>query len=177
MDNITQKDIDSFETIYNRFYTPVYRFLLKRLPNKELSEDLTSEVFYTCLKNFSKYDPSKAAIATWIYTIAKNKLKNYFRDRKEVFSIEYKDFSNAFSYEADMDEAIFLTQMNTHLIASFETVSERERKIIELRYLSGFTSDEIAKEVGTSAGNVRVILTRTLKKLNKYFEDNRIRWD
>ena len=177
MENISQEDIQSFEMIYNRYYIPVYRFFKKRINSKEVCEDLTSEVFYACLKNFGKYDSAKASVSTWIFAVANNKLKNYYRDNKQSVSIDDEYIQNTLFDNTDMDSAIFLTQLKTHLDIALGSISEKERSIIKLRYFAGLTSEEIAKEVGTSAGNVRVILTRLLKKLAKYFKDNELRWE
>jgi len=166
---------DSFESIYNRYYLSVYRFFLKRQIARELCEDLTSDVFYSCLKSYDKYDSSKATVATWIYTIANNKLKNHYRDKKDFVPLEVAH--DALHKSADMEGAVFLTQMKIHLDAALSTVSEREQSIIKLRYYSELNSSEIASELGITAGNVRVILTRALKKIANYFEDNEIRWE
>jgi RNA polymerase sigma factor (sigma-70 family) len=76
-----------------------------------------------------------------------------------------------------MDGAIFLTQMKTHLETALGLLTERERSIVKLRYFDDLTSEEIAVLTDITAGNVRVILTRALKKLAKYFENNGIRWE
>jgi len=175
MEHFSQDDIQSFELIYNKYYASVYRFFIKRLSSKEVCEDLTSEVFYSCLKNFDNYDPAKASIATWIFVVANNKLKNHYRDKKDLTPLE--DTYNALFDNADMDEAMFLTQMKIHLDTALDSATERERSIIRLRYFTELSSEEIATKIGISAGNVRVILTRTIKKLAKYFEDNGIRWE
>ena len=177
MDVLSEEILNSFENVYISFYIRVFKFFTKRVNSKAECEDLTSEVFYSCLKNFNKYDPSKASLATWIYTVAWNKLKNYYRDKKETLSVEDASISSVLFHDTDMENAIFLTQMEKHLKVALKTVSERECIIVELRYFSGLNSDEVAKELGITAGNVRVILTRTLKKLAEYLENNGIRWE
>jgi len=171
------RDKEEFETIYNRYYLPVYRFFFKRLANKEVCEDLTSDVFYSCLKKYDSYDPSKAAVATWIYSVANNKLKNHYRDRKEHTSIDETDSPIDLPDNTDMDGAVFIMQMKEHLASALKSVPELESEIIKLRYFSGLSSDEIAVQVGKSAGNVRVILSRTVKKLADYFEEHGISWE
>lgn len=171
MDGISLEHIESFEAVYNRFYAPVYRFYAKRLSDKCVCEDLTSDVFYSCFKNYGSYDPSRASVATWIYAIANNKLKNYYRDKKITCSIDEEGFFINLPDDSDMESAIFMSQMRECLFQALDTVSARESTIIKLRYFSDRTSDEIAAEVGTTAGNVRVILTRAIKKLAIYFEE------
>ena len=166
--------LTEFEDVYNRYYLQVYRYFIKRLGNKEVCEDLTSDVFYSCLKKYDTYDPSKAKMSTWIYAVANNKLKNYYRDRKNHISVD--DTGNFIDLPdgTDMDRAVYLTQMKEYLDAALDTLPDRERTIVRLKYFSDLNSDEIAAQVNTSAGNVRVILTRASKKLAAYFEENGI---
>lgn len=168
--------LPEFEDVYNSYYIPVYRYFMKRLGNKESCEDLTGDVFYSCLKSYGSYDPSKSKISTWIYTIASNKLKNYYRDKKEHVSIDGTEAISALPDGTDMDKAVYITQMKEHLTAAFCVLSERERTVVKLKYFSGLTSEEAALQAGTTSGNIRVILTRALKKLAVYFDDNGIEW-
>ena len=46
------------------------------------------DVFTACYKNYSNYDPQKASLGTWVYTVANNRLKNYYRDRKELAQLD-----------------------------------------------------------------------------------------
>jgi len=176
-DNSTQAELESFEAIYNRFYVPVYKFFAKRLVSKELCEDLTNDVFYLCFKNYDKYDPSKASVTTWVYSIANNRIKNHYRDKKECILTDDVNTVVGMPDSTNMDGAIFLSQMKTRLSEALELLPDKERSVILLRYYSDLSSDEIAQKIGTTAGNVRVMLTRTLKKLANYFEENGIRWE
>jgi len=54
--------------------------------NKEIAEDLTSEIFLKALKNFATYNPDISQVA-WIMTIARNHVINHWRDQKEVIDV------------------------------------------------------------------------------------------
>ena len=121
MEDVPRENYESFEMIYNKYYIPVYSFFRKRLSSKEICEDLTSEVFYSCLKSFDKYDPAKSTVATWIYVVANNKLKNYYRDRKDILTIDDTYAYDPLPDDTDMDGAIFLAQMREYLNAALRT--------------------------------------------------------
>ena len=79
-----------FQQIYSDYYEKIYAFLFFKVNNKELAEDLTSDVFVSVYKNLHRYDASKSFISTWLYAIAYTQLKNYYKSRKDVVcSIEY----------------------------------------------------------------------------------------
>ena len=79
-----------FEQIYDDYKDKIYEFIFYKVSNKELAEDLTSDVFISVYKNLHRYDAEKSFITTWLYAIAYNRLKNYYKSRKNnVYSIEY----------------------------------------------------------------------------------------
>ncbi|MDR1766243.1 MAG: sigma-70 family RNA polymerase sigma factor [Lachnospiraceae bacterium] len=176
---------ESFEDVYNRYYQPVYRLIFQRVGSREQAQDLASDVFYACYKHFDRFDPAKASMSTWIYTIANNKLKNYYRTRSgaggKVISLYEESMEQAppreLTFEEDMDGAIYLEEMRRYVKQALEALPERERKIVVERYFEELSSWEIAKNSELTPGNVRVILTRALKKMAVYFERNGIAWE
>jgi len=73
----------SFEAFYNKNLDRIYRYVFFRVGrNRDVCEDLVSEIFMKALKHFEKYDPDISESA-WIYRIAHNHLANHFRDTKQ----------------------------------------------------------------------------------------------
>ena len=65
-----------FEEIYRDFKDKVESYIRARVNDHHVAEDLTSDVFFKCYKNIERYDPEKAAVSTWVFTIVNNTLKN-----------------------------------------------------------------------------------------------------
>jgi len=166
-----------FEAVYNQYYASIYSYILKKIKNVQDAEDLTSEVFFACLKNFDRYDSEKSSIVSWLFVITKNKLKNYYRGRKDIVSIDDDDNPIDFPSDDDFENSIYLSEMRTLINKAMAELSPREQKIIILKYYNGLKSEQIAEKVGLSAVNVRVILNRSLIKLREYCEKNNIKWE
>src|SRR5689334_10604453 len=68
----------SIDDVFDRYLERIYRFLYRRLGNREDAEDLTSEVF---VKASSELDISRseASIASWLFTVARNELADHWR--------------------------------------------------------------------------------------------------
>ena len=94
-----------FKRFYKKHVDRVYRFVFFRVStNREVAEDLTSEIFMKALKAFATYDPKKSESA-WINTIARNHLKNYYRDQKRTEDIDDYAFGyDGASAEEELDE-------------------------------------------------------------------------
>ncbi len=165
-----------FEKYYEKYYSQVYGYILKKIINEQTAEDLTMDVFCVVWRKFDTFDESKASFQTWLYVIVNNKLKNYYRDKKE--NVEFDD---AFMGEEDQIddtlEAIQLQELREHLYNALDELNEMQRKIVIYRYFNDMNASEIALELGIAPGNVRIMLKRAMDKIRDYFDDNNIRWE
>ncbi len=102
MDNIADylknykksKDTKWFEGMYNIMMPKIYRFYYLKTFNRELSEDLTSEVFIRVYSNIDKTDLNERSFMAWIYKIANNLLIDHFRKNKDKgLQVELEDDS------------------------------------------------------------------------------------
>ena len=57
---------------FNRYYPAVFRFFRYRGADPDVANDLAASVFERALNHLDQYDPRKAQIQTWLFTIAHN---------------------------------------------------------------------------------------------------------
>lgn len=166
---------ESFELVFKKHYPSVYRYIFKRVLNVQIAEDMAMDVFVVCLENIESFDPTRASFQTWLYTIINNKLKNYYRSKKDFSELDenlaVEDFSDF------IDSASTLTYLRNHLAKALEELSEPQRKIIIYRYFKGKNSNDIALILGMTPSNVRVQLKRGIDNLKKYFIKENVRWE
>ena len=162
-----------FQEIYEDYYDKVLSFIRARVNVQQDAEDLTSDVFLKCYKNIEKYDPERAAVSTWIFTIANNTLKNHYRDSRQMTSIDDMEGYDV-PYEEDFDKAIRLEEIRRYLDEAIADLDETRRKILLMRYFDEMKTSDIAEDLGMSPGNVRVILSRTISQLNIQIRDDEI---
>ena len=162
-----------FQEIYEEFYNRVLSYISARVNDQYKAEDLTSDVFFKCYKNIDRYDETKAAVSTWVFTIASNTLKNYYRDNKPTASIDDMEGFDV-PYEEDFDHAMRLEEIRKYLDGALSDLDETKRQIILMRYYDDMKTTDIAEEMGLSPSNVRVILSRTLHQLNVQVKDSEI---
>lgn len=163
----------SFDEFYKEYYSLVYCYILKKINLKEDAEDLAGDVFCACYKNFKNYDSGKSSIKTWLFVIVNNKLKNYYRDKKTVVSIDEQIDEKYLCDNKDYTtQAITLEDYRNILANAISTLSEKYQLVVILRYFGEKNTDEIADITGMSAVNVRVTISRALKKINEYLVGN-----
>ena len=158
----------SFELVYQEYYQPLLRYLMKKTGNLQDAEDLTAEAFLYCYQNYDQYDPARSAVSTWLYLAANSRLKNYYRDRKDHVELSELE-ERLFTEETDMERAAYLEELRHVLNDKLDRLPERQQKAVVLRFFYQKSFDEIAAALDTTPGNVRVILSRAMDRLEKEF--------
>lgn len=143
------------------------RFLSAHTDNREDAEDLMQEIFTNCCKSQERFDSSKCSEVAWLYIIAKNRLKNYYRDKKTNVSlnaveIEQKDPTDY------MGQAVHLMHCREIIAEVIRTLDKRSQQIIMLRFFEEKSHEEIAGMLNLTTGNVRVIQSRALRQMEAY---------
>lgn len=154
------------ETIYSEYYSKVYGYIISKINNRQNAEDIASDVFVKIYEKLDTFDESKASLSTWIYTITRNTLTDYYRTR-QVFSEINDDMEDGTSVEEDICNAESLEQ----LADALETLDKRERDIIILHFYSGKTLKEIARILDVSYAYVKVLQNKALGNLKNFFEN------
>ena len=158
-----------FERLYNKYYTPMLRYILKRVSSIPQAEDLTMEIFAACWEKYDTFDPERASFATWLYTAANNRLKNFYRDRKNTEEIDETSAVDL-GFEDEIIRAEYLTSMRAQLAEALSKLNDTQRRIVIMKYFRNMNSNDIGSELGLSPVNVRVQLSRTMKKLAELLE-------
>lgn len=154
------------ERIYIEFKDKVARYVRGKIGNEHDSEDVVSDVFVKVFNGLSDFDENKASLSTWIYTITRNAVIDYFRASKRLCELPEELCS-----EDDTEQNIINTEMLERLADALERLSERERDIIILHYYSGRTLKDIAEAMGISYSYTKLLHGGALKALRKHIDE------
>lgn len=152
------------EQIYRDYYSKVFRYIRSKLNSVHDAEDLTAEIFLKIYEKLDSFDESKASLTTWIYTVARNKLTDWFRMHRT-----FEEIPETQPDEHSVEDEVCNSQMLETLAKALENLEERERDIIILRFYSGRTLKEIAENMNISYAYVKVLQNKAFEKLKKYF--------
>lgn len=151
------------EKIYGDYHGKVFGYIRSNTNSVQDAEDLTADIFVKVFEKLDSFDESKASLSTWIFTITRNTLTDYFRTRK-VFAEIPETLEDDSSVEDDVCNA----EMLENLAKALETLDERERDIVILRFYSGKTLREISSQMGISYAYVKVLQNKAFEKLRKF---------
>ncbi len=160
--------------IFDLYYASVYRYLYGCIRDASESEDLAQEVFVRLYQQL-RDGKEIANLRPWLFTVAHNLAVNFSktaRRRHVVLSIDEHDSaeSSALVAEALSRDALFRdaqTELRTVAAASLESLSDRERRCLELR-AEGLCYREIADVLSISISSVTTYLTRAIRKLKEH---------
>lgn len=151
------------EQVFTRYVDPVHRFLYSRVGNREDAEDLTSEVFLKATKMLDRGRP-EASVAQWLFTVARTVLADHWRRYYRSGTPVPLDESRAVDIpgQAESQEPV---PAKVKLVEEvLQGLSERYRRVLELRFLLGYSIQETARELDISPENVKVIQHRALAR-------------
>ena len=107
------------EKLYTDYYRKVRSFIASRVNSYQDAEDLTSDVFVKVYKKLDTFDPKKANVSTWIYTIARNTVIDFYRTSNQT--LEYDD---SILIEDDEGESI-INEDNLEILAKVDMIFAR----------------------------------------------------
>jgi RNA polymerase sigma-70 factor, ECF subfamily len=149
------------EMIFSRYADPVYRFLYARLGNREDAEDLTSEVFLKATRGLDG-NRTEASMAAWIFTVARTVLADHWRKYYRTGAVLPLDDEG---YVPTAGEPVSPTENSSQMVNEIlASLPDRYRKVLELRFIRGYSVQETAQELGVTPGNVKVMQHRALAK-------------
>lgn len=149
--------------LYKTYNRKVLGFLYNKINNYHQAEDLASNVWMKVFEKLESFDESKASVSTWIYTITRNTLTDWFRTRK-VFD----EVPETVEDDSSVEEEVCNTETLAALTEGLKHLEERERDIIILRFYSGKTLKEIAETMGISYAYVKILQNKAMASLRSY---------
>lgn len=165
-----QLDQLTFTEIYEAHFKCVYNYVSYRINNHMDTEDLVSQVFAKVIEKYGGFTPKRATLSTWIISIARNTVTDYFRAKQKDAVVELEEIGPYVAAGEIPDELVLKNEQNLTLIQALNTLSPRERHLIALKYGAELSNKEIARVMELSESNIAVILFRSLQKLRAYLE-------
>lgn len=161
-------DRERFTELYEATFTRVYNYICYRINNHNDAEDLVSTVYARAIEKFDSLDPKRGTAEAWLFGIARNALIDYYRTKGKRIEVDVEAFAETLPSEGRLpDEIAVKREDNRELIQALDTLNERERHIIALKYAAEMNNREISKFTSLSESNVGVILFRGLRKLKQ----------
>jgi len=173
MNRYRDGDAHAFEVLYARHKGPLYRYLLRQCGAAALAEELFQDVWMRLIKARERYE-ARAKFTTWLYTLAHNRLIDYYRRAKTGVPISYDDDPDeplieqvADNAAREPDNELERRRLGQRLLAQIAALPEAQREAFLLREESGLSLEQIAKATGVNAETAKSRLRYALTKLRQ----------
>ncbi len=163
-----------FSLIYQEMMPRIYRFYYFRTMDREISEDLVSEVFIRVYRNIGKANLNGRSFMAWTYRIANNLLIDYYRKNSGI-NTEPLDYQlNQEEMSADeifkKNSSFFRKEFgiqNSELLRAMGKLTGLQKEAILLRFVEDMDYGTIAGILNKNKGTIRGIIFRAMEKIRK----------
>ena len=150
------------EQVYAEFYPKVSAYVRGKVANPHDTEEVVSAVFLKVVQKLDSFDLAKASLSTWVYTITRNTVTDFYRTRHTPMALE--DYMLGEDASAGLNDDA-LDALADALLA----LKEKERDLIVLHYYKGYTLKAVAEMMGMSYINAKVIHKKALTGLREFY--------
>ncbi len=156
------QDRAAFAELFDHFAPRVKGFLIKSGADSTLAEECTQDVMATLWHKSHQFDPSRASVATWIFTIARNRKIDLLRRQRRP---EPEDLTWGPEAEPDQTDVIGLQQESEILVSALNALPPAQRELIDKAYFGDLTHSEIAAQTGLPLGTIKSRIRLALDRL------------
>ncbi len=156
------QDKVAFAALFRHFAPRIKAFLMKSGASAALAEECAQDVMATLWQKAGQFDPARASVATWVFTIARNRRIDALRRarRPEPEAVVWGPES-----EPDQADVYAVAQENRRLGVAMAALPEKQRALIERAYYGDLTHSEIALETGLPLGTIKSRIRLALERL------------
>jgi RNA polymerase sigma-70 factor (ECF subfamily) len=161
-----RQDPTAFGELYKLYVGQVFRYLYSRTGNVHEAEDITAQTFLTAFESFDKFRQDEH-FASWLFTIARNKAMDHFRQRKNISSFDEVD---DIPVENDPLLDVIQSEQAAALSNLIWALPEEDRELLRLRFLAAMSFPEIAHFLHRNEEAVKKSIYRLLARLHSQWE-------
>ncbi len=156
------QDRAAFAQLFRHFAPRVKAFLMKSGAGATLAEECAQDVMATLWQKAHLFDPARASVATWVYTIARNRRIDALRKARRA---EPEELDWGPEPEPDQAEALEAQQETERLGRALLALPGPQRTLIERAFYGELSHSEIAAETGLPLGTIKSRIRLALDKL------------
>lgn len=156
------QDQAAFAELFQYFAPRVKAFLMRSGADATLAEECTQEVMATLWQKAHLFDASRASVATWVFTIARNRKIDALRKQRRP---EPEDLDWGPEEEPDQEDILSLQQESEQLGRAIAALPDKQRELIEKAYFGDLSHSEIAEQTGLPLGTIKSRIRLALDRL------------
>lgn len=165
------RNVDAFETLF-RFYAPRVRsFMMIKVRDRQVAEELMQETMASVWSKAVQFDPERGQVSAWVFTIARNVRIDFYRRRRPQFDVNDPVFVVDTSPPADEE---FEHMQDAKLLReAMATLPQEQIEVLQKAFFDDVSHSTIADELGLPIGTVKSRIRLAFAKLRSALEGRR----
>lgn len=152
------------DKLVRKYYDQIYAYVYRHILNVDDSLDLTQDIFVKAINALPSFDKKKSSFKTWLYTIAANKMTDWYRTQH--FTDELDDNLP----EKDSFEDVVINRALAREILDFiKNLDYISFQIVELKFFSDLTFSDIAEILSIPQSTVKTKYYKSIVLCRKEF--------
>ena len=168
-DGVSERQL-VLQELYDAYVEQIYRFIYHKVGNRQDAEDITSHVFMKAVHSLD-LTQDRLSMLGWLYRVARTAISDHWRKYYALAAAGLDPLEEA-NVDLFVDAPLIVggggegepdsVARTAHAI--LEMLPERHRRVLQLRFLQGYSQREVAQEVGITELNARITQHRALAK-------------
>jgi RNA polymerase sigma-70 factor (ECF subfamily) len=158
-----QRDPRRFSELYEGNFERVFAFVMRRVRDRDIAEDITAEVFHQALAKLPQFEWRGVPFSAWLMRIAANAITDRWQKTNRETELPPEELEDA-GAEGEIERRAMLFQL-------VDGLPEDQRLVVVKRFVEQRTIREIATELGRSEGAVKQLQFRALQNLRERMKE------
>jgi RNA polymerase sigma-70 factor (ECF subfamily) len=156
------RDREAFAALFTHFAPRIKGYLMKSGADATTAEECAQDVMTTLWRKADQFDPTRASVGTWIFTIARNRRIDMLRKDRRA---EPEDLPWGPEPEPEQSQVMEIQQESARLVKAIASLPDTQRKLIEQAYFGEMTQAEISELTGLPLGTIKSRIRLALDRL------------
>jgi RNA polymerase sigma-70 factor (ECF subfamily) len=158
-------DRAAFAMLYDKYVDVVFRYVLFRVGDRELAEDVTSETFLRALRRISSVTYQGRDVGAWFVTIARNLVLDHVKSSRFRLEVTTAEVDDSGRVQAGPEQQVLAGATRSALLECVRQLGDDQRECIVLRFLQGLSVAETAAVMSRNEGAVKALQHRAVRRL------------
>jgi RNA polymerase sigma-70 factor, ECF subfamily len=158
-------DRSAFALLYDKYVDVVFRYVLFRVGDRELAEDVTSETFLRALRRITSISYQGRDVGAWFVTIARNLVLDHVKSSRYRLEVTTAEVDDSGRVEAGPEQQVMAGVTRSALLDCVRQLGDDQRECIVLRFLQGLSVAETAVVMSRNEGAVKALQHRAIRRL------------
>ncbi len=168
---VRKLDSDALTQVHDTYYPTIFRYIAFRVGNRQVAEDLTSEVFVRLMNAVRDQNAPQNTLRGWLYRVASFVVADYHRNQYRVEQTELRETMKANS--ASPADMVSSWQTFDELYQAVKELTPEQQDVIALRFGYDMAIREVAQAMGKSEGAVKQLQARAVAALSRKLSNRR----